>query len=199
MAIPINLVVEDSLSERTLVRIINSVPRDYIIGHTYAGGGSGYIRKNIRGFNHAAKGVPYLVLTDLDRYECAPALVEDWLNIPKDQNLIFRVAVREVETWLLADRHGFANYIGVPVSRIRYSVEEIENPKEFLIGLVRRSRKRRLKKDIVPPQNSTAKIGRNYNGRLIEFVENFWNMEEAASNSNSLRNTISILERFEPH
>jgi len=72
--IPIHIAVEDPLSEAVLRKILICSNRPYIVGSCFNRGGFGYLKKNIRGFNNAAKGTPFLVLTDLDRTECAPVL-----------------------------------------------------------------------------------------------------------------------------
>jgi len=36
-----------------------------------------------------------------------------WLPYPKHPNLLFRVAVKEVEAWLLAHRAAFATFLGI--------------------------------------------------------------------------------------
>ena len=64
-------------------------------------------------FNHGAKGTPFILLTDLDKNECAPMLIQEWLTDPLHPNLIFRVAVHEVEAWILADREAFAPFLGI--------------------------------------------------------------------------------------
>lgn len=71
------------------------------------------MKKNIHGFNNAAKGMPFLVLADLDDDECAPAKIQAWLSVPRHHNLIFRIAIHEVESWILADRVGFSKFIGM--------------------------------------------------------------------------------------
>ena len=66
--IPVNLAIEDELSEEALRRMLGDVGR-FAIGSAYRRGGYGYLRKTIGGWNQASKGTPFLVLTDLDRYE----------------------------------------------------------------------------------------------------------------------------------
>lgn len=192
---PINLAVEDDLSEAVLRKILRD---GHVVGDCYKRGGYGYLKKNIRGFNVAAKGMPFLVLTDLDSRECAPALIEDWLPVPIHHNLLFRVAVREVESWVLADRDRFAKFLGIRKTLVPVNVDAIDDPKEGLINLARKSRKRGLREDIVPTEGSTAKQGPDYNGRLKSFVEEFWNPYEAMHNSPSLRRTIRAVEKFQP-
>jgi hypothetical protein len=152
----------------------------------------------IRGFNNAAKGTPFLVLTDLDRILCAPELIRKWLREPLHPNLIFRVAVREVETWLLADGAGLAKFLGIGRILVPGDVDKVDNPKECLIDLARRSPRRDLRQDIVPPPGSTRKIGPNYNGRLISFVKGRWDLSAATLSSPSLERTVKAVTRFVP-
>ncbi len=195
LLIPINLAVEDDLSEAVLRRLLQT---RYAVGICYKRGGFGYLKKTIRGFNNASKGMPHIVLTDLDSGECAPALIEDWLPVPTHHNLLFRVAVREVESWVLADCDHFAKFIGIRKTLVPVNVDAIDEPKECLINLTRKSRKRDLREDIVPTEGSTAKQGPDYNGRLISFVKEFWNPYEAMHNSPSLERTIRAVENFQP-
>ena len=59
--------------------------------------GYGFLKINITAFNEAAKDIPYLILTDLDDNPCAATLGASWLKSKMHPNLIFRVAIREVE------------------------------------------------------------------------------------------------------
>ncbi len=195
LLIPINLAVEDDLSEAVLIKILHD---RYVVGNCYKRGGFGYLKNNIAGFNNAAKSMPFLVLTDLDMGECAPTLLKEWLSVPVHHNLLFRVAVREVESWVLADRDRFARFIGIRKTLVPVNVDAIDDPKRCLINLARKSRKRNLREDIVPSEGSTAKQGPDYNGRLMFFVEEFWNPYEAMHNSPSLVRTIRAVEDFQP-
>jgi len=196
--IPINLVFEDSLSGSVLCRLLANSRQKYLVGLRYNSGGFGGIKKRINGFNHAAKGMPYLILTDLDRNECPPRLLEEWLVSKKHPNLIFRVAVRQVESWLLACHDTFAKFVGIREGSIPHDVDQIEDSKKYLIDLVKQSRKTGLRSDIVPAQGSTARVGPDYNGRLIDFVERLWDPDVARERSPSLRKAIELLDSFEP-
>ena len=197
-SIPINLAVEDPLSEAVLLKILDQSGRPYEVGNCHKKDGFGYLRKTIGGFNSAAKGTPFLVLTDLDRYECPVALIQEWLTVPKHHNLLFRVAVREVESWLLADRTGFAKFLGIRESLVPHDADTIPDPKQYLINLVRKSRKRDLLSDIVPLPKSTATQGRNYNGPLISFVQRSWDLLAAMNHSPSLSRTVDAVAQFQP-
>lgn len=196
--IAINLVFEDALSGSVLQKLLQDSRRDYLVGRRYNSGGYGWIKARINGFNNAAKGMSYLVLTDLDQYECPPVLISEWLTGDKHHNLLFRVAVRQVESWLLGCRALFSKFLGVHESEIPICVDEIPNAKSFVIDLARRSPRRQIRLDIVPQEGSTAKVGPDYNGRLINFVENIWDPNIAKEISPSLRKAIEILDEFEP-
>lgn len=196
--IPINLAVEDALSEAVLKEMLKQSQRPFSVGTCLNRGGYGYIKKIMPGLNHAAKGMPYLVLTDLDNAECPLALISSWLSQPKHPNLIFRVAIKEVEAWLLAHREAFAEFLGISVTLIPGDVDEIPDPKQFLVNLANRSRKRNLRDAIIPAPNSTAKIGKDYNGQLIQFVQQSWQVEPAQASSRSLQRAMNALMSFEP-
>ncbi|MBI5749338.1 MAG: DUF4276 family protein [Nitrospinae bacterium] len=194
----ISLAVEDQLSEAVLKKILRIAEDRFLVTTCYSREGFGYLKKNIAGFNNAAKGMPFLVLTDLDTSECPPALIKEWLPYPKHPNLIFRVAVREVEAWILADWKGFAMYIGISNDIIPADVESIKNPKQKLIELTKKSRNRRIRESIVPGSNSDAKQGPDYNGALITFVNEFWDIKTAMENSISLKKTVKAVIDFKP-
>jgi hypothetical protein len=136
--IHINLAVEDALSEAVLREMLKQSQRPFFIGSCLNRGGYGYLKKITPGLNHAAKGMTYLILTDLDRGECPLAIISDWLKQPKHPNLLFRVAVKEVEAWLLAHREALAEFLGISVSLIPANVDEIPDPKQLLINLARK-------------------------------------------------------------
>lgn len=196
--IPIQLAVEDYLGETVLHTLLFKSEHDFKVGACYGRTGSAYLKKRIRGFNNAARGTPFLVLTDLNSTECAPILIRDWLPVPRHNNLIFRIAVREVESWLMADRASFARFFGIRISIVTNLPDELPDPKKYLLELVSRSPKRELKRAIIPADESTAKIGPDYNGVLSRFVRNKWNVDEAAKVSPSLSCAIDAIKSFRP-
>jgi hypothetical protein len=64
--------------------------------------------------------------------------------------------------------------------------------------LTKKSKKRSLRDAIVPLPNSTAKIGRDYNSSLIQFVDRNWQAELAKSHSRSLESAINAIANFQP-
>ena len=157
------------------------------------------IKEEIGGYNKAADSSFWFVLIDLDeKPSCAPSLVREWLE-EKSPNLCFRVAVREVEGWLISDRERFSHYLSIPLDRIHSSPDTIECPKEYLIRLAEHSTDRKVQKDIIPTRESGKTQGRGYNARLTGYVqdtERGWRLEVAAQKSPSLAKAIACLEKL---
>lgn len=195
VAITFNIAVEDLLSEAIARKTIKQSQHQIVIGNCYCKGGYGYLKRTIPGFNRASKVTPFLVLADLEA-ECPPIQIRVWLPMPIYPNLLFRIAVREIESWLLADREGFASFLGISVNLIPNAVDDIADPKQCLINLAKRSCKRAIREAIVPAPSGTAKVGPDYNGQLIHFVENHWNIAEAMNNSPSLARTVKAIANF---
>lgn len=197
-SIPVHLAVEDQLSEAVLRRLLADARRGYAIGTAYGRDGFGYLRRTIAGWNAAARGKPFVILTDLDDAECAPSLINDWLPVRKHPNLVFRVAVREVETWLLSDTINLAKYLGCSVSKMPDDPDSLSDPKRTLIDLARESRFADIRTRVVPKKGSTAKQGPDYNACLSAFVAGHWNSANAALRSPSLARTVTRFNLFEP-
>jgi len=190
-----NLIYEDDLSEAVLTKLLRHFKDKYEVHSTYHGHGFGYLKNNIKGFNEASNVTPHFMLTDLDNYPCPTSLIEDWINFPLNPNFVFRIAVREVEAWLLADIEGLSSFLKVSKANFPKNPEQETDPKKTLIQLAKRSRNRDIREDIVPI-NERATIGPNYNGRLSDFVLNNWNIETARKRSLSLEKACNKLMHF---
>ncbi|MQX36395.1 DUF4276 family protein [Roseospira navarrensis] len=194
------LATEDALSEAVAERLLLETGQHLEIAGRLGGTGSGYLSKNLQKFIQMAHAFPVFLLTDLDRIECPPSLVASWCkgrSLPK--GLVFRVAVRETEAWLMADRDGFSTLSGIPKSKLTHDAEGIQDPKETLLGLVRRYGRKDVKADLLPVDPSqTARRGMNYNDRLSAFVRDpdGWNPARAAQNADSLRRARERLAAF---
>lgn len=195
--IPLNLAVEDEISDYVLRRMLRDI-EGVAVGITYRKGGFGYLQKTIAGWNNAARGIPFAVLTDLDRYICPAELIDDWLKVPKHPNLLFRVAVREVEAWLLADQAAMATFLGISVGTLPERPDELPDPKSVLIELAKKSRHSLVRESLVPRRDSTAKQGPGYNGCLAWYVNTEWNPELARRSSPSLDRTLQRFKSFRP-
>ena len=108
----VSLVVEGSLDETISKKLISKYANHIKIRTTYSMGSRSEIRKRINKYNQAARVYPFWVLVDLNQDECPPILIKEWVP-HKNPQLFLRVAVRQVEAWLLADRQAFARFLGV--------------------------------------------------------------------------------------
>ena len=158
--------------------------------------GKGKIKKQIKAYNNAAQHGYYFVLTDLDNeYECAPLLIKDWLPFVQSNQLLFRVAVHEIESWLLADKENLAAFLSISRKLVPLKPDNEIDPKHTIISLAKRSRKREIREAIVPIDDY-ASIGPEYNIMLQSFVRNFWSINSARKNSPSLDKTLKSLEKI---
>ena len=195
----ISLVYEDILSEAVLRKVIQESPREYNILHNFNKNGKTKIDKTLKKYNQASRIYPFLVLRDLDTdHDCAPELVKKLIDFTPSKNFLFHIAVREIDSWLLADRASVSRFLGVRMGDVPSPPDEIVNPKEMLISLARKSRFRNIRESIPPLPKSTAKQGPGYNIELTFFIKNHWNTKNAAKNSPSLARLIRRLEIFSP-
>lgn len=186
---------EDELSRAVVAKLadvvseveVNIVP----LGHAH--GGFGYIKKNLQKFCNLGVRERVIVLTDLDSAECPPSLRASWLASVPDfddfpEYMVFCIAVREVEAWLMADFQAFATFFSVSPSAVRKGViNNVVNPKEHLVTTIRESSVRSIREAIVPDVRSKALVGLGYNQLLSQFVADVWMPERGASESPSLK------------
>lgn len=178
-------VVEGDIDEAVLAKLTESLSLG--LGSVYGRVGKQYIYARIGAYNKAANFSPWIVLIDLDEdAPCAPTLSARLLPQPS-KFMIFRVAVRAVESWLLADRREFAAFIGVNQSQIPTAPDSIIDPKGFVVNLARTSRKPYIRTELVPRVASGKRVGPAYSSRLIEFVLYKWDPLRAEGLSDSLR------------
>jgi len=168
-------------------------------GPVYGKNGKPHLKQRIKGYNQAARIIPWLVLLDLNHeFDCPPPLRSAWLPRPSP-NMCFRIAVREVEAWLLADRQRFASFFQIPLSTIPADPESIDNPKELVVNLAGRSRSRPIKDDMIPRPGSGRSVGPGYISRLIEFAFDLrkgWRPQQAACSSDSLKRCLNRLREL---
>ena len=184
-AVSVSAAVEGVVDEAVIRKLIQETGAS--VGAVYGRKGKPHLRQRISAYNQAARRNPWVVLVDLDRDpDCAPVLRTAWIPIPA-RLMCFRVAVREVEAWLLADSEGLARFLGIPQARIPTDPESLVSPKETMIGLARLSRRNEIRDDIVPCPRSGRQIGPAYTSRMTEFVNRLWRPEVAQRSSESLR------------
>ncbi len=183
------LATEDSLSEDVGRRLVAEMGTNFCVGLTFRKGGNGYLQKRISIFCNIANRNPLLLITDLDRTLCAPSLKDEWMGDRKHPDkMLFRVAVREIEAWLLADHAGMKKLLGNGATKLPLNPDSLDDPKLALLRFARRA-PRDVRSDLLPAAGAIASQGLGYNQRLGDFVHNTWNPVIAASRSDSLRRT----------
>lgn len=196
--IRICLATEDVLSEAAAEKLLTASGRPFEIAQRLGKNGFGYLKTNLQKFNQVAANVmPVFLLTDLDAANCVEDFMQDWRKgLDVSERLLVRVAVREVEAWLMADRRAFADWLGISADLVPMEPERLDDPKRELLRLVDRSKKRELKAMIVPGKTSRSPVGLGYNTELTRYVRDFWNPQTAAASAPSLARTLKRIEIF---
>jgi hypothetical protein len=102
----------------------------------------------------------------------------------------------EAESWILADRAELARLLKVPVAKLPVNPETIDDPKQFIVNLARRSSSSRIREDLVPTQGGTNKVGPAYNPALQNFVDRAWRPQVARHASDSLNRMVRRLQEL---
>lgn len=193
----VNALVEGAVDEAVSTRLIAET--GHVIGTVYGKRGFGYVREKIAAFNNSAHTVRYLALVDLmdTPFTCPPDVVSNWLPHPKG-GMLFRVVVREIESWIMADRDGIAEFLGIRSTKVPSNPELESDPKQTLVNLARRSRRKSVRDELVPRPGSTAATGRLYSSALSRFVQTNWNVAKARACSPSLDRCMARLAAL-PH
>ncbi len=157
--------------------------------------GKARLFRSMTGYVNLSRRQPCFVLVDLDREECAPAALRS-LSVTPGEGLCVRFAVRAVESWLMADREGFAKFLGVGTNRLPMAPDTVEDPVAAVLSVARRSRWRWVREDLLPRPGSGRKRGPGYASRLIEFTTRHWNVDEARRHSPSLEGALACLQRI---
>lgn len=186
--------VEGPTDEVVLRKVIES--RGAMLSSVFGKNGKSSLLTQLHHYNQAANFSPWIVLLDLDQdADCAPLAKAAWLATPAPQ-MCFRIAVRAVESWLLADRESLAGFLSISASLIPANPESLSNPKETLVNLARRSRRRILRDEMTPRPGSSRAVGPAYTSRLIEYTQTYWRPEVALHASDSLSRFCNRLTTF---
>lgn len=203
--IAVSLLVEGESDAPIAARVLSEAGA--IPGHLVVKGGKANLDVKLPGINRAARrDHPWFVLRDLDHDDagCPPDLVSRLLRgAPLSTGLVLRFAVRAIESWILADRAGFARFAGVSRSRIGVHPDDFDDPKEALITICRSSTLREIREGIVPRERSGRRVGPRYVELLGTFAQTKWSIAAARESSPSLgrgldRLTERIKEWSEP-
>lgn len=167
---------------------------DYIFGLR----GKGYLVQQLAAFNAAARHGKWIFLLDLDQdADCAPAYFEALSgSMDLAATLCLRIAVRKIESWILADPDTVASFLGVSANLIPRMPDALPDPKLKLVSLAGRSRRREVRLGIAPQPGSGRQVGPAYSSMLIEYVGSHWRPDIAAGNSDSLNRCIRSVRQL---
>lgn len=135
-------------------------------------------------YNQAARHQTVLGLADLENKPCAQAALEA-LGESRAPRFCLRLAVRMVESWLMADKEALSAYLSVPERSLPDRPDEVDHPKRHLVALASRSRKRAIRDGVGTPA-AGAIVGPLYVPAMREFVRNAWRPARARQSSPSL-------------
>lgn len=156
--------------------------------------GKQFLLSRIAGYNHSARHRHWIVLVDLDNdFACAPAAAGIWIAEPAPL-MCFRIAVRELEAWLLADDEQVSEFLGISRDLVPANPDNLENPKRDLVNLARHSRQKSIREDMVPDASAGQTEGPAYVSRVVEFISTKWRPEVAAQNSPSLGRCVDAIK-----
>lgn len=188
---PVNVLVEGLTDEPVARRILEHA--GLAVGTIFSASGSGELDRRLPRYNAAAVHTPWFVLRDLDRHPCPVTLRETLLPQPSSK-MMFRIAVREVESWLLADRKALCAFFKLAEGQVPEAPDALADPKARLVQLGMRSRDRRLREGMTPIRG--APVGREYTQLVTAFALGPWRPAVAARHSESLRRCIRALESW---
>ncbi|MBK7767294.1 MAG: hypothetical protein IPI44_15045 [Sulfuritalea sp.] len=152
-------------------------------------GGITKLKPNLYRYVEQARHVqPVVCVADTDG-RCPVDLVQQWLPGHTESRFVFRLAVTEAESWLLADHATLAEFLAVPVARMPDRPDELVDPKRVILGLARRSGHRWIR-DEVGSSLAPDKRGNGYNLHLVQYVRKHWRPTQAAEQSPSIARAI---------
>lgn len=189
--------VEGTLEEPMMRRLLAEVGVDGEELSLYVAGGSGRFWELAPKYNEAAKqGCSVFGLTDLDDNPCPSGLIAERLSGPLHPRFVLRIQVRELESWLLADPKAWAGYLKVSEATVPKEPDALKDPKRALVNLARRCNKGSIRADIVPEPGTPRVVGPGYTTRISEFITKHWSPSRAAERSPSLKRALAALESF---
>lgn len=201
---------EDDATRAVIRRLVSDYnPKLHIIQSLPARGSE--IKSKISSFNELARQYPVLLLTDLDTDPCAPIGKTNLLNgITQSSGFVINIACDEVEAWLMADREGFSNYFGIPLTEMpeflpqkmqgRKSLSEIslkvKSSWHFTHQLAHLSTKSDVRAQVSVPLNDKTCKGKEYNTAVVPFIEKVWKPETGRLVSDSLNRMINRIQKL---
>ncbi|MBX3116433.1 MAG: hypothetical protein KF808_03695 [Cryobacterium sp.] len=189
----VNLVVEGQSDTEAAKAVVRAAGHE--TGKVVPKGGVTRLDPDIHKYNIAASFEPWVVFRDTDG-RCPVELRSDLLaGMPTlASNFHLRLADSMTESWLLADRAGFAGYFGVSAARVSADPDRLPHAKQEVLRLCANSSKRNIRTGMVA---SDGDVGPEYVVYLNDFAQNHWDVVAAVANSDSLRRAVRRLQQMD--
>ena len=152
--------------------------------------GKGVIDRDLKNYWEAARVLPYVVFRDLDRDgEGCPVTLRAQLveHTPGESpDLLIRIVDQCIESWILADRHGIAEFCNRSAARVE---PPTSHHKLYLLRVMKEAKL----KDAVEEKGRELDFGPAYELHLKRLMTHHWSIERAAAESDSLRRALERL------
>lgn len=166
-ALPKWTLARDSINTAGITKLVSALPR-------YA-----QLARNM---------YPVLCVADTDG-GCPLKLLQMWTPAGATDDLLVRLAVKEAESWLLADRQAVAQFFDVPLAKVPVQPDELSDPKSAVLRLARSSKVKTIRQEVA--SQDPTKPGAGYVTHLREFARRSWQASRAADQSPSLRRALA--------
>jgi hypothetical protein len=189
---------EGSLDASAAIRTASEVGIEILGPVSDSGGNAGFWERASK-YNQAAKHIGYILgLGDLEGIRCVGPVLQEKLPM-KHANLLVRLAVPELESWLIADGTAMARFLRVSPARMPSNPDSLPDPKRTLVNLARSSTSTRISGGMVPRTGISAMVGPEYQALMTEFIEDVWSPRRASKHSDSLARALIVLRNAAAH
>ncbi|TDL55242.1 DUF4276 family protein [Pantoea ananatis] len=191
----ISIATEDILTEEIITKIL-FCKGGFEILYRLGKKGVGYLTSKLDNFNQLAQQHDVLVVFDLDLKASHDIYTQELERriANKNRTLHIFISVREVESWILADRTGLGNYLKISKDKIDKNPDLLLDPKEKLVSLARISKNSTVRKGLAPTHGAAAKVGISYNTLLTTFIWQEWDLTRAIECSPSLKRVSESID-----
>jgi hypothetical protein len=196
MTIPVVKLAAEGLID---IAILQRLMTEYglVPGEAYGLQGKAHLDARTASYSKASQHEPWMILRDLDHdAECPSELRAIKVSNP-GQWLQYRIAVREAEVWLMADRETFCKTYHIPVRSIPANLEKLSSPKTAMLEILAKSKSRDVREAMVRVRpGQPIRIGAEYNTLLSDYALRQWTPSDGAVNSRSLYRALARLKVY---
>jgi hypothetical protein len=187
------VLVEGNLEVPVMTRLLKDRSQPIIPGLILNKRGQGNFWIDAARMNRTAVSLRIAGLADSESATCPGELIRKKLKIPKAPMFTLNLAVRMVESWLIADVN-LAKILKVPVEKWPRDPDKELHPKATLLRLVRQYAPYAFSRTFVVDAVSGLRPGPDYEPVLSDFILNRWKPEQAGECSHSLRRALKRLD-----